>query len=127
MDTLDDFFEAETKARETADSRVTPDQILSPGDYCIRVISGITIYSEILDAAAFFLGNRSLDDLEVEEREEYDDTRTMYAEPHMKYYRFTRSYSAVCPSGEYGDCHLSEVTKKISRNEFERAKKAGWS
>jgi hypothetical protein len=126
MDTLDDFIEAETNARLEADSHVKPEQILQSGDYCMRVSHGFSIYSEILDAAEMTRRGRSLSDLDEEEQDEYQSILELYNEPHMKLYRFTRSFSSVCPGGELGDIHLSTV-RKISKEEFEKAREEGWT
>jgi hypothetical protein len=78
---MENFFEHEIRAREVADSRVQPEQQnLKPGDFCIRHAHGITIYSEILDPVALTLNGRTLEDLNEEEREEYECTykKTQY-------------------------------------------------
>jgi hypothetical protein len=112
---MDDLFKAEEAARLAADSLIRPDQIIGPGCYCVRIRGELTVYSEILDAATFLLGDR----------EEYEDTQAMYKEPHMRFYRFTRSYSRMCPEGEYGDIHLCEI-RQITKEEFLQARKNEW-
>jgi len=126
MTDIDDMFEQEEANRLVADSLVLKDQILQPGDYCVRVARGINIYSEILDAAECMLAGRNSADIDEEELEEINDTRATYAEPHMRFYRFTKSYSKACPHGELGDIHLATVARKLSREEFETARKLGW-
>jgi len=123
---IDDFFKAEAEAREVADSQVRPEQNLQPGDFCIRETHGIRIYSEILDAAQHLLRGRQEADLDEEERAEIEDTRSSYQDPHMRHYRFTRSFSRMCPRGELGDIHLATVGRKLTREEFEKARFAGW-
>jgi hypothetical protein len=126
FDDLDAFFAQEAQARQQADGNVHTQQILQPGDFFVRQFSGLTIYGEILDAATHLLQGRSVVDLEDEELEEYNDTMDTYQAEHMRFYRFTRSFSQVCPRGELGDIHLSTVTRKITAEEFQAAKAAGW-
>ena len=38
-----------------------------------------------------------------------------------------RAYSSYCPDGEDGIVCIAEITRKISREEFEAARKSGWS
>ena len=125
MDT-DDFFQAEIEAREAADSRVRPGSDLQPGDFCLRETHGIRVYSEILDAAQHLLDGRKESELDEDELAEFEDIRSSYQEPHMRYYRFTKSYSRMCPRGELGDLHMATVERKLTREEFETARKAGW-
>jgi hypothetical protein len=124
---MDDLFELEVEARTAADASVTPSQeALKPGDYCLREAHGLAIYSEILDAAEVILGGRDFKDLDPEDQEEVTDTRKSYAQPHMRYYRFTRSYSRACPNGELGDIHVSTVKKVLTAVQFQAAREAGW-
>lgn len=124
---MENIFEQEIAARKAADERVDPEQVaLRPGDFCARVAHGIVIYSEILDAAAHLLGDRALEDLDEDEKEEYESVRDSYTEEHMKNYRFTRSYSSLCPNGELGDIHVSTVSRVISQKEFQSAKNRRW-
>lgn len=126
FDNIDDFFAAEEAARQHADSTVQGHQELAPGDFFVREHAGIRIYGEILDAATQLLNGRAIVDLEDEEIDEYDDTMDLYRAPHMRFYRFTRSFSQLCPKGELGDIHLSSVSRKITAEEFKAAKEAGW-
>lgn len=41
-------------------------------------------------------------------------------------FRFTRSYSVACDTGELGDVHLSVIFKRISRQQFETFKANDW-
>ena len=125
-DPISEFFAIEERAQAAANARVKPEQIVEPGEFCVGESHGIRIYSEILDAAAMTLDGRDLASLDEDERAEYDSVRETYADPGMKFYRFTRSYSVVCPRGELGDRHLSTVSRKLTKVEFETARKAGW-
>jgi hypothetical protein len=125
-DPIAEFFAIEERAQAAANARVKPEQIVEVGEYCVGVSEGIRIYSEILDAAAMLLAGRDLNSLDEDERAEYDSVRETYADPGMKFYRFTRSYSVACVSGELGDRHLSTVSRKLTKAEFEAARQAGW-
>jgi hypothetical protein len=123
---FDDFLAQEALARGEADSRVKEAQILGVGDYFLREAHGIRIYGEILDAAALLLNGREEADLDEDELAEYKDTQESYKEPGLRFYRFTRCFSHMCPRGEMSDIHLSTVTRKLTQEEFLAAKKAGW-
>jgi len=124
---LSELFRSENEARQIADSKVAPEQVaLKPGDFCVRVAHGITIYSEILDAANLLLNGRQVNDLDEDELEEYQDVLDSYKEEALKHYRFTRSYSYLCPQGELGDIHISTVHRIITKEEFLAAQCKGW-
>jgi hypothetical protein len=123
---IDDLFAAEALNRQAADENVKPDQILAKGEFFLREAHGFQIYGEILDVGDLLLDGRNLADLDEDEREEYDEEAAVYAQPHMKFYRFTKSHSKLCPHGELGDIHLSTVTRKLTRQEFQAAKTRGW-
>lgn len=121
--TFDELFRYEYEAKKVADAKVTTEQTsLKPGDFCIRYVkagtASIAIYSKILDAADFILKGRKIEDLDEEERTEYEDVRDSYQEGNMKNYRFTKSYSCLCLEGELGDVHISTIERKISKEEF---------
>jgi hypothetical protein len=105
---IDDFFAAEVKAREEADSHVQPFQAdLRPGDFFVRFPDyDLVIWGEIL--------------------EPHPEDAPLYAEAHMANYRSTRSFSLACPQGEIGDIHVATVTTTIGRAQFEAARAAGW-
>ena len=123
---IDDLFAEEAANRQAADENVKPHQILNAGDHFLREAHGFKIYGEVLDVRTSILAGRDEAELDDDEREELDDEARVYAEPHMQFYRFTKSYSVICPRGELGDIHLSTVEKKITVEEFEAAKKRGW-
>lgn len=127
LDQTKDFFEREIEARKIADKNVSLEQSkLKPGDFCVRYVRGIAIYSEILDAADLLLRGKSIEDLDEEERMEYESVKNSYQDPFMQNYRFTRSFSYLCPNGELGDIHISTVSSPISRSDFLTAKNNGW-
>lgn len=102
FDNLDDMFEQMRKDQEEADSCVQSWQAaIKPGDYVARSGPGFLIYSEILK------------DPELRE-------------PGLEHYRFTRSYSVVCPKGELGDIHVSMIEQNLSEEDFQKIKERGW-
>lgn len=125
-DILYDFFADEVTNRQAADENVRPSQILSHGDFFLREYHGFRIYGEVLDVGGVLLNGQQLSSLSEEEREEYDDGVAQYAQPHMRFYRFTKCYSVACPRGEMGDVHLSTVVQKLTTEEFLTAKAKGW-
>ena len=50
-----------------------------------------------------------------------------YCEPNMQGFVFGAHYSVVCPLGELGDVHRSEVLAVITKEQFEKAKTANWN
>jgi hypothetical protein len=114
----DDLLRAIDEARRNADSRVLDFQKnLKPGDLCV------SYYAE----ECMFVFHEVRDPLDgIEEPEERDYLRESYADPNMRHYRFSRSYSVLCPEGELGDIHVSTVSLVIPVNVWEACKKSGW-
>jgi hypothetical protein len=48
-------------------------------------------------------------------------------EEHLVGYVFCKGYSIVCPHGEMGDVHRSDIVGLISKETFEIARSLGWS
>ncbi|MBU0514623.1 MAG: hypothetical protein KJ621_07610 [Proteobacteria bacterium] len=120
-------MEAERKAREAADARITPAQLrYRAGDIVVSDSGyGFPIFHEILD-------------IEQEVKKQlwkYGDdhesdgiyTLDLYREPHMRFYRFARNYSEACQEGELGDFHLSIGMARITREGFEELRERGFS
>ncbi len=102
FDDSEDLFAQMRRDQEAADARVEPWQAtIKPGDYVARPGPEFLIYSEILK--------------DPEPRE-----------TALQHYRFTRSYSIACPSGELGDIHISTIERKLSEDEFQVVKERGW-
>ena len=115
---LEEMFEDLGRAMEQADSRVRPAQAeIKPGQYFINFRHGpdLPIFGEILDIGKMGYSQ--------EDRREIED---MYAQPPMRFYRFTRCFSWACPDGEIGDTHLSDVDAIIDRELFKYYKDNGW-
>lgn len=125
---MDNMLEDLRKQRAVADALVRKDQILSPGDYYIHYAeeAGLFVYGKILDPAAETLAGRELSELDEEEASEYDYVRTVYSEPHMKFYRFARAHSPICEEGELGDIHLCTVHRQLTEDQFRQFKEAQW-
>lgn len=102
FDSLDDMFEAEDKAREAADKKVTDSQKeLKKGDYFIKDSGyGFPIFGQVL--------------------KEYKNKR-------LAHYRLCECYSVAVPYGERGDVHVSTIGKKIDEKLFNKFREKGWS
>lgn len=119
---VDDMLKAMEDARIAADAISVPwQEALAPGDYFVRSARDIPIFCQILDPAA--VGP----DASEEEIEAAAASADMYAQPHMKMFRFCRAYSKYCPQGELGDIHVSTAIQKITKDVFDKAQEANWS
>lgn len=119
-DSVEAMLDDIAKSREAADGRVLPWQDdIKPGMFVVRAwcptkdpADMLIIYSEIIES-------------------EYEEDREQYRQPHMRNFRFTRSYSEVCPDGELGDIHVSSVLDIgsppiLSKEEFEECRTRNW-
>lgn len=109
---------------QKGDEEVEPWQAtLKPGDHFIRIMSlgyeVLVTYGVVRDPVQAEI------DLGADE-EEVEFQRQLRDSPHMKNYRYTRSYSEACPEGELGDVHISTVSSIITQEMFEKAKEMGW-
>lgn len=110
--------------RIEADREVKNWQVsLKPGDFFVRVGPGnVAIFCEVLDPAIpQEPGNHSQEHLD-----ELKEGAAWYEEPHMRYFRFCRSFSLYLERGELGDVHISTAALQISKENFEEARKHGW-
>ncbi len=125
---LEDFFAQEATEAAAAAERVQPFQkLLKPGDFFVRAQSDFIIYGEILDPTPDPISEEGLDEEELEEaRAEHAFELKLRNQPHMAAYRFSRCFSRICPQGEMGDIHISTVVKVISKESFEKARRANW-
>lgn len=123
------------RAMASADSAVTPEQeAIATGMYAIRFTTeGYIVWSEIIDHMAHWkekLGVMNAHDAfrkgGEEMEDEYKYEANLYLEPHMKHYRFSRTYSVLCPDGELGDVHVSTLTR-IPSSVFETARTLKWN
>ena len=101
VDNWDEALEIIDKHRRAADQATEKWQWedIVPGCYVVRIAHGLVIFSEI----------------------EHD-----YCEPNMQGFVFGAHYSIVCPLGELGDVHRSDVLAVITKEQFEKAKAANW-
>lgn len=98
-----------------------------PGNYVVRAVPSynIVIYGIIIDPIENekqYYDNLS----DPEQKGEYETSIESYGDGWKQSYRFGKFYSILCVEGEYGDIHLSSITKVITREEFESAKQNGW-
>lgn len=115
VDSIEDFFSEERENQEAAALKIPSwAGSIKAGDFFVRKVDvygeTLTIWSEVLPASSD----------EDEEGNEIPGTYEGTA------YRFTRSFSAVCTTGELGDVHISTVERLITREEFQAARAAGW-
>lgn len=118
----EEMFQAMADAQAVADSqvRVWQDKI-KIGDLVVRVIpqEDAIVYSRILDPVE--------SDREAgADEDELEYLRKVYAQPHMKNYRFTQSFSAMVPDGEFGDMHVVSASGMMTQKQWDAAKAAGW-
>jgi hypothetical protein len=107
---------------EAADARVKPwQEKAAAGMYYVRLMPelDLVVYGEILDPVQ---GEK---DAGADE-EEVEAMREQYAQPHMRHYRFTKSYSQACDHGEFGDVHVCTIGGFLTKEGFELAKAQGW-
>lgn len=123
FESLEEMAEAEEANRKAADSAVNPQQAAATiGSKFIKLSGEVVIYGEILDPCAPPEDGEEEDEDDRADREAERETRAM---PHMANYRFTRSYSKVCPEGELGDVHVSTIVV-LSEAAFQEAKSLRW-
>lgn len=82
---------------------------LRHGDCFVRTSLEAVIYGEVIEHTDF--------------PEDADDI----AQARANGYVYGRCFSVLCPEGEFGDTHLTNVGRKISKEEFEAAKASGWT
>lgn len=122
FDTLDEMLEYIRRSREEADAHAGDrGKLFVPGHCFARIVPemGTIIYGLVLDP------------IEAEreagaDEDELEFQRELRAAPHMENMRFCRCWSTLCPDGEYGDVHVSCMHAELSREEFDRARDAGW-
>lgn len=104
FDSFDEMMEQMRRDQEAADARVEQWQTeIKAGDYFRKPSGyGFPIYGEVLP--------------DEEKRE-----------PALRYYLFCQCYSIACVRGEMGDVHASTIERLLSRQEFDDARKRGWS
>jgi hypothetical protein len=61
-----------------------------------------------------------------ETRAEQEFEQRSYKEGVARGYHPAHAFSEWCPSGEYGDVHISTVTLVLTREQFEMARRMGW-
>lgn len=122
FNTLDEMERAIREGHEAAEAMVGPEaEQFVPGTFYARIAPehGAIIYGEILDPVEEERKAGS-------DEEEVEYQRQLRAEPHMKNYRFTRSYSILCPDGELGDVHVVRMNFFLTGEEFNRAREQRW-
>lgn len=122
---LDTLFVLLDEDRSRADGQVQPwQEQIKPGDKIVSTSHGLLIFGEVLPPAG--VTDEDIAKMDPEEAEEVREEIAVYAEPHMRHFRFTRSYSVACPQGELGDVHVSRVLGVLSESGFEKMREAEW-
>lgn len=113
------------RQREAADAAAQDWQkALAPGDCFYRETAGVAIYGELQDPMGYW--RKDLDRDPDFADPEYLWEKDNWARPEMANQRFARCYSTLCPDGELGHAHVASVDAKLTREEFEAARAAGW-
>lgn len=96
---FDDFIKKISEMNARANKNVEDWQKeFSVGDCFVRFHDDLVIYGKVLSS---------------------DD-------PEMRHVRFTNCYSELCPSGEVGNTHISSISLKITKAQFNIAKESNW-
>jgi hypothetical protein len=122
-DSVADMMDAIHSAREKADEQVRPSQAAAKvGDFFVKFFppEQVIIFGEVLDPV-------ESDRQAGADEDELNYLRKLYAEPHMKHFRFSRCFSVMCPEGELGDTHVSSILCVIPKEVFEKAREKNWS
>lgn len=130
FDNIEDAFAAMAAQEDAANRRTTPEQkAIGYGDYFIRDYEtmfgfgeSLTIYGYIMTRDEFIESERDAGSPE----DELAWTLERMDSSYERGYRFGWCYSEVEPDGELGSTHVSTMTRKISKEEFEAAKERGW-
>ena len=105
---VEDMFAEIDKANKIADSNTDDFQKeIKPGNFFARNYEGIVIYGEVVESP-------------------YEEDQELYKQPHMLNYRLTNCFSVLCPEGELGDTHVSEMHMVLTKEQFEQARKDNW-
>lgn len=114
-DTVLDLLKIQGSMDDAAFSNIAKHDVkiesLQHGDYFLsrRPEFGITIYGEVVTEASDASDKRTMDHLRA------------------RGYVFGKCFSEECPQGELGDTHITVITRKISREDFLKAKAAGFA
>lgn len=122
FDDLDDAFESMRKNEEEANANLLPAQgNVVWGSYWVRP------YDDILVFGYVFTPEENISS-EVEAGstpEELKYTVKRLRESYTRGYRYGRCHSILCPEGELGDTHLSQVLP-VTAEVFETGRRQGW-
>jgi len=101
---------SQAAADKAAESHHIKVEDVKHGDYVISVREdqGVVIFGEVFEHTAY-----------PEDAEDIVDSR-------KRGYIFGRWYSVMCPEGELGDTHITQVTMKITKEAFKLVQSNGW-
>lgn len=121
-DSPEEMFEAIGRGVEAAKKRATAKQnAITYGDYWMRAFEDILIFGHIYSEEELWTAEAELGASEEEIKEE----KEMMAGNYENGFRFGRAYSLICPEGELGDTHVSDMIP-ITQQEFEDAEDLYW-
>lgn len=125
--TYDSFEEMHAdlaQAEAEANGRVLPEQAaIADGTYWFRVVDEggpIAIFGKVADEAEYRKG------LEGYDEEEIQADLAHHRESRERGYVYGPCYSIICPGGEWGSTHVSEIWP-LSADRMALAKAAGWT
>jgi len=122
FDNTDDMFTAIRRGVEAAKARATPRQnAITYGDYWLRVVDDFVICGRITPQEELWATEAELG----ASAEEIESEKEMQEASYADGFRFGRAYSIVCPEGELGDTHVSDMVP-ITEEEFNQSKGLNW-
>jgi len=99
---------------------------IKTGDFFLRLLDGLVIYGKVIEPDLSDFEGIPEEEMSDEMRSEYEWEKNAYKAPHMANMRFSNCFSQLCPEGELGDTHVCNMNMKITEEQFEQAKAAGW-
>lgn len=122
FNTPEEMFEAISRGVEQAKARATPKQnAITYGDYWVRAYEDILIFGYIYSEEELWAKERELGASE----EEIEEEKAMMEGNYQNGFRFGKAYSIICPEGELGDTHVSDMLP-LTKQEFEDARDLYW-
>lgn len=92
------------------------------GEYFYRQYGLLGIYGKVMTKEEFSAGERSCG----ASREEIEYEWQTLLRGYRRGFRYGWHYSVNEPTGELGSTHITDITRTITQEEFERARIRGW-
>lgn len=127
FESFEAMFDSMKRDEDAANERATQEQRdIGYGDYFIRTRRSfgdeLTIYGHIMTRDEFITSERDAGSPE----DELSWTLEGMDSSYTRGYRFGWCYSEVEPDGELGSTHVSTMTRKITKEEFDAARERNW-